>query len=261
MELGRALRARGDTVEAVAALERACALREQLSADQHSNTVASEHELARTHHSIGNILQEARRPAQALAAYQRAREVYRRLAEANPNVTVFQNDLALSHYNIGMLQSGMGRPSDAMQSCTRALEIRQKLAEADPAVIAFQENLALSHAAVGVQQRAMGNPGDAIRSLEAALGILEKVNGQHASHLYNRACVLALISNLAGPGDKGADAGDRAMETLHRAVAAGFRDVCHMARDTDLDALRSRSDFQLLMRDLAFPSDPFASRR
>jgi hypothetical protein len=33
-----------------------------------------------------------------------------------------------------------------------------------------------------------------------------------------------------------------------------------MRTDTDLDPLRSRADFQLLMTDLAFPADPFARR-
>ena len=31
-----------------------------------------------------------------------------------------------------------------------------------------------------------------------------------------------------------------------------------MKRDTDLDPLRARPDFQGLLRDLAFPADPFA---
>ena len=47
------------------------------------------------------------------------------------------------------------------------------------------------------------------------------------------------------------------METLRRAVAAGFRNLVHMQTDTDLDSLRNRPDFQLLMMDLAFPAEPF----
>jgi hypothetical protein len=31
-----------------------------------------------------------------------------------------------------------------------------------------------------------------------------------------------------------------------------------MRRDTDLDPLRSRTDFELLLMDLAFPDQPFA---
>jgi hypothetical protein len=38
----------------------------------------------------------------------------------------------------------------------------------------------------------------------------------------------------------------------------GYRNVAVMQMDHDLDPLRSRPDFQLLMMDLEFPDDPFA---
>jgi hypothetical protein len=43
---------------------------------------------------------------------------------------------------------------------------------------------------------------------------------------------------------------DRAMTTLRRAVAAGYRNIANMRTDTDLDALRSREDFRKLLADL-----------
>ena len=48
------------------------------------------------------------------------------------------------------------------------------------------------------------------------------------------------------------------MGVLRRAVAAGYRNVTWMQRDPDLDPLRARPDFQILMMDLAFPPDPFS---
>src|SRR5262249_60801917 len=51
---------------------------------------------------------------------------------------------------------------------------------------------------------------------------------------------------------------DRAMDTLRRAVAAGYNSFDWMRRDPDLDPLRSRPDFQLLMMDLAMPAGPLA---
>jgi hypothetical protein len=53
------------------------------------------------------------------------------------------------------------------------------------------------------------------------------------------------------------------MTKLRAAVAAGSLDFAHVQVDTDLDALRSRPDFQLLIMDMmdrAMPSDPFAAR-
>ena len=46
------------------------------------------------------------------------------------------------------------------------------------------------------------------------------------------------------------DDADRAMQWLHRAVQAGFRDAAHMKKDTDLDALRERDDFKKLLAKL-----------
>ena len=40
------------------------------------------------------------------------------------------------------------------------------------------------------------------------------------------------------------------MDWLGKAVAAGFADATQMQRDTDLDALRDRADFQKLLADL-----------
>ena len=51
------------------------------------------------------------------------------------------------------------------------------------------------------------------------------------------------------------------MALLRAAVAAGWRNAAHMRSDTDLDALRARPDFHLLMMDLAMPVDAFARRR
>jgi hypothetical protein len=48
------------------------------------------------------------------------------------------------------------------------------------------------------------------------------------------------------------------MHWLRQAVDAGYRNVALMQRDQDLDPLRSRDDFRLLMMDLEFPDDPFA---
>jgi serine/threonine-protein kinase len=57
---------------------------------------------------------------------------------------------------------------------------------------------------------------------------------------------------------EGRTAAEQAMQWLYRAVARGYRNVALMQRDPDLDPLRSRPDFQLLMMDLEFPDDPFA---
>ncbi len=41
------------------------------------------------------------------------------------------------------------------------------------------------------------------------------------------------------------------MELLREAVSKGFKDVPHMKKDTDLDPLRQREDFQKLVKELS----------
>ena len=85
-----------------------------------------------------------------------------------------------------------------------------------------------------------------------------------AGALYNLAGFRSLLSGLATRPVSGLTTseamrlGEEAVETLRRTVAAGLQDVAYMRRDTDLDPLRSRPDFQLLLMDLAFPEEPLA---
>jgi hypothetical protein len=71
------------------------------------------------------------------------------------------------------------------------------------------------------------------------------------------------VGQAGGDRDVAAEArrrerADRAMEALRRAVAQGYTFPAIITRDIDLDPLRPRPDFQLLMMDLAMPADPFA---
>jgi hypothetical protein len=50
----------------------------------------------------------------------------------------------------------------------------------------------------------------------------------------------------------------KAMDCLHRAVAMGYRNALEVRIESDLDPLRSRPDFRLLilMMGMAFPAEP-----
>src|SRR5262249_17534106 len=108
---------------------------------------------------------------------------------------------------------------------------------------------------------------ETMRRIEAEVGFLELPQNDPSFFPYDEACVYALLSALVGrPGvapspPERAEIGnyqERAMTALRRAIALGFRDADLMRSDRDLDALRSRPDFQKMLMDLAFPADPFA---
>jgi hypothetical protein len=65
---------------------------------------------------------------------------------------------------------------------------------------------------------------------------------------YSFGCVYAVAS--AKVADKKEEYAKRAVELLHQAVKAGYKDYPHMTRDSDLDPLRDREDFKKLMAEL-----------
>ena len=84
----------------------------------------------------------------------------------------------------------------------------------------------------------------------------EKLNRPDAVSLYNAASFRAVTAAVQAK-TPGADAtrlaqddADRAMQWLHKAVQAGYKDAAHMKKDTDLDPLREREDFKKLLAEL-----------
>ena len=55
------------------------------------------------------------------------------------------------------------------------------------------------------------------------------------------------------------DYADRAMTPLREAIAKGYKDIDHMKKDTDLDALRPCADFQTLMTELGTAREPVSA--
>ncbi|HEX4592211.1 MAG TPA: tetratricopeptide repeat-containing protein kinase family protein, partial [Gemmataceae bacterium] len=85
----------------------------------------------------------------------------------------------------------------------------------------------------------------------------------NADSLYQSACFRSLLAAITStdPKTPAADAprlakmeADRAMEYLRQAVTAGYRNVVHMEKDTDLDALRGRDDFKQMLTGLRLQS-------
>lgn len=74
---------------------------------------------------------------------------------------------------------------------------------------------------------------------------LTKASQLSADEWDDSACVYAVASGKVA--DKKQEYAERAMDLLQNAVKTGWRNAAHMAKDTDLDVLRDRADFQKLM--------------
>ncbi len=143
-----------------------------------------------------------------------------------------------------------GRFADAAREWSRAVELCD-----DADRISFRLARAIDLAHAGDAAGAFADA-EAIAS-SAACGPLD---------MYNMACVASLSAGSAGESGGRADAyASKAVEWLGRAARRGFfRDpvmLDALDRDSDLDTLRSRRDFQLFRLDVAFPTDPLANGR
>ena len=175
----------------------------------------------------------------------------------------------------------LGRYADALQLFERTLALRTvKLGASHPETLNSQANTArclvdLNRSAEAVPiiddcvQRALkaevrrGFVNDLMvlrmghfRKLNDVAGcrstaaMWDALNRTDADSLYDAACFHALVAGVIRDQDPTADGenqskteADQAMDRLRKAVAAGYRNAAHMAKDADLDVLRKRPDF------------------
>jgi serine/threonine-protein kinase len=256
----------GHHSQALVAFEQALRIKQKLAGD-HPSVAELVRDVAGTHGNLGIALREAGKPVAALAAHEKAVAIWQRLARAYPSVTQFQRDVANGLNETADVLRVLDRTAQAQDSYTRALKILEALIHGDPMVSDYQVRLLQTLRGIGATQLKEYRPADALATLQRAVSVGERLRSTYYEPLYYLAGCHALLGGIAAAKGSGlsTDLGtvelDRAMNALHRAAAAGFRSVAWLRRDPDLDPLRSRLDFQLLMMDLAMPDDPFAAAR
>jgi serine/threonine-protein kinase len=254
----------GRKEDALAALLRARETREILIKANPTITRNRE-ELDWVLHQTADIHRWAGRMSDALEALQRRREVAASLVESHPQNRDYRSRLAWVCNDLGDLHGMMGKPTEARVSFETALLIRRNMIEANPSTPAYRSDLADTYRRRGVAMRKCGRLADAVRDFRQSNTILRELKEPTAGDHYNLARAQSLISGAAAEAGSGLSAAEgraaaeEAMTTLHRAVSTGWQDLGLMRTDPDLDPIRSRSDFQLLMMDLAFPAEPFAN--
>ncbi|MGV9976165.1 tetratricopeptide repeat protein, partial [Micromonospora wenchangensis] len=80
--------------------------------------------------NLGNRLSELGRREQALTHTEEATDIYRRLADTNPDT--YLPNLAMSLNNLGILLSELGRREQALTHTEEATDIYRRLADTNP---------------------------------------------------------------------------------------------------------------------------------
>jgi tetratricopeptide (TPR) repeat protein len=260
MNLG-ANRSRTDPSGAMESFERSQSLFEKLAKDNPTITECRDG-IGNAHLNIGHIDQMTGHPDKAMAAYGRALQVYETLATANPAVTHYQEMRSKVLINLAALQRLAGRSGEASANFAQARSTLERLVESNPQSPKYRQLLLNTLFESANQAVASGKQFEAVALYRRMIAILSLLP-EDAPTLYDLTCARSRLASLADQPGSGVTAlegraeGDRAVSTFAKAIKAGYANLAHCQTDSDLDPIRSRPDFQLLMMDLAFPSNPF----
>jgi hypothetical protein len=92
--------------------------------------------------------------------------------------------------------------------------------------------------------------------LEAIADVEELTKSSNWNYVqwYDFACAYAVAAGKYS--DKKQVYGDRAIQLLRIAVKNGWKEAAHMAKDSDMDALRQREDFKKLIAEMEAAKKP-----
>ena len=259
----------GKTAEALAAYKESVSILQRLS-EAYPSMPDYHRELGRAYNLIGELHVAAGRHTEAVTSLEQARAIHERLVREHPQVKDFGKGLAASLSELGRALKDSGKPARAEAEYRKALSVARKLVDDNPTVLEFRirlettvSDLVYLLAGNGKDQQREGKNAEAEASFRSAAAVMEKLTTLMAANLFDLECAQSLLAGVAAKSGSALSAAegrveaDRAVDTLRRAVAAGYRDLACVRTDTDLDPLRLRADFQLLMMDLAFPEEPF----
>jgi tetratricopeptide (TPR) repeat protein len=178
------------------------------------------------------MLQAVGRPADSLDWFARAIAVLGPFAEGDRGSVTPRQFHRNTHQGRAEAYDSLERFTEAGADWDRALALSPP-----PEQGSVRAGRAVSRARAGQVSEAVAEAAELTRG-----------SGWPAGQWYNFACVYAVASGKdAAKRDEYAA---RAVELLRKAVAGGYNDAGHMAKDAGLAPLRDRDDFKKLLADL-----------
>jgi serine/threonine protein kinase/tetratricopeptide (TPR) repeat protein len=239
------------------------------------------HWLANSHSNLADVLTDLGQRREAEQQYRQAMPLLERLAADFPAVPQYQVELGGIWGNLGNLRNDGHRPSESLIWYEKAIRTLTTVYQRRPPLLGARQFLRSSHVGRAIAYMRLRKYAEAVKDLDRAIELspqaeqppyraqravvrvqvgqvteavaeaaaLTKSSHWNPVQWYNFACVYAVAS--ARSADKKPEYADRAMDLLHRAVEAGYRDAASIAQDTDLDPLHGRDDFKKLLAELA----------
>jgi serine/threonine-protein kinase len=213
---------------------------------------------------LGLLLLQKGRPADAEAESRTALAILERLVGENPTHPFFPRCVADTLDILGDVVRLLGRPSEAEGLYDREIAVREPLFRENPTDLDQRYRLVRAIRRRGLARRDLNDFAGAAADTRRALSLCDGLRPLSGRDLFETACCHAALAGPAGRAALGVSADEaeieaaRAMESLVRAVAAGYRNANEIRIESALEPLRSRDDFRILILELAFPAEPFA---
>jgi serine/threonine protein kinase len=211
--------------------------------------------LSFTYSRMGEVESSRGRDAQAIEECSKARDMRQKLVRIDHTNLAYREDLANVQRFLGFLFRRSGDPLRAIGELRAARDLYEDSLRELPEHPRLRRYLADSATEVlAAEQQAHSSdrlPEDLARAERALVSLASPT----PVDLYNLACVDALMGAREGSGDLR----EKAVGTLRRAIAAGYKNVGLVRSDPDLDSIRSHPVYQSLILDMVFPANPFAN--
>jgi tetratricopeptide (TPR) repeat protein len=223
--------------------------------------------VAGTYLYLGRLMMTQGHVGEAINCFERGRELYFSLAETLPGVPSYRRGLARTSVKLAAGLIAIGRWAEARAEADRAVVLWRALPGAKSRSGENQAGLSEALLRAGQTLRAESDLAGAVAHLRDAVGTIEAAPLIEAEAMFLLGCCHAQLSRLASspgsglPVTDGVRKADAAMGELHKAVGMGYRRADALRTESALGPLRDRPDFQLLIMDMAFPSEPFANGR
>ena len=206
--------------------------------------------------NIGTLLQRLGNFQGALEMYLRAVAHAEAAFAKMPQVVIYGQFLGTSYRNAAGMFQQLGRREEAARWLDKSVGHWRRVARENPDAPLFTARLYGDLLWRAQVLRELGRAADSALVMREAADVIDRLPTKTSLELYNLACVRAWI---AGDIDQKKDAvtadekdqrermAEGAIDALKRALADSNQDWSQIEHDHDLDAVRSRSDFQALI--------------
>jgi tetratricopeptide (TPR) repeat protein len=212
-------------------------------------------ELAMSHTHLGAVLQSVGQPREAQQEYQQALAAWEKVVAASPAVSDYHNQYGSSLHNLAVLMEAQGEDAEVCRLTNLAVGAQRKALELNAKHPGYRRQLeshliVLAKALLRLERHA--------EAAEAAAELVHDFpaipdRALDASILWARCASVAREDKRLSASQRQEAAGtyaDRVMNQLRALLPLGFQDAKLLREHKDFVLLRSRPDFQRLLREI-----------